>query len=182
VSEVFTGVGKNPGATERLRRETEAARALLADLYPILENDDAMRRDVVEGETNMHDAIRQAIARIVEIRALVEGINATLRILGERGNRLEDQEERIRAAMLTAMEVAGLPKLETPLGTVSRRAVPPSVLVTDEAVIPAAYWNPQPPKLARATLLAALKALRPGEHIPGAELSNGGATIALKLT
>jgi hypothetical protein len=165
-------------AAGELRTQIDAARALLAMFALDLENDDILQRDMVEGSTDLHDAIRHALARIVEIRALVSGINATLSVLGERGKRLEDQEERIRAALLTAMEVGGLQRLETPLGTVSCRAVPPSLVITDEAAIPDDFKVTQTPKLDRRAVLAALK---DGKAIPGAELSNGGQTLQVRL-
>ena len=167
---------------ERLRQQTAAARALLTAYADILGDDAQAKHDAVEGETGLHEAIKAGIGRIVEVQGLVAGIDLALGTLKDRKARLEAQDERIRAAMLTAMEVSGLQKLETPLGTVSRRAVPPSVVVTDEHAIPPDYWVEQDPKLDKRALLQALKALPPGEHIAGAELSNGGSTIALKLT
>ncbi|HEY7550644.1 MAG TPA: siphovirus Gp157 family protein [Hyphomicrobiaceae bacterium] len=163
-----------------LRSQVEAARALVAALYPILENDDDARRDMVEGETDLHDAIRAGVARIVEIAALRTGIQATTKVLKERLDRLDAQEERLRAAMLAGMEIASLPRLETPLGTVSRKAVAPSVVVTDESIVPAGFWKRADPALDKRALLAALKALPAGARIPGAELSNGGATIQIR--
>jgi len=170
-------------ATEELRRQTDAARALLAAYQDILGEDAAARRDAVEGETSLHDAIRAGIARLAEIRALVSGIEAFVEAAKERGDRLLAQDQRIRAALLTALEVGGLPSLETPLGTVSRRAVPPSLVITDEAAIPDDFKVPQPPKIDRRKLLDALKSGDPAyADIPGVELSNGGTTVAIRLT
>jgi hypothetical protein len=171
-----------PSAIGDLRQQIEAARALVAELYPILENDDNTRRDMIEGSTDLHEALRGAVARIVEMAALRAGIEATIKVLKDRLGRYDQQEERLRTAMLSAMEIGGLARLETPLGTVTRNAVPPSVVVTNEAEIPAAFWKRADPTLDRRALLAALKELPPGEHIAGAELSNGGMTLALKLS
>lgn len=161
-----------------LRLQIEATRALLAAYALDLENDDQLRQDMVEGETDLHDAIRGAVARIVELNALRTGIDATVKILKDRHSRFDAQEERIRAALLTAMEVGGVQRLETPLGTVTRKAVPPSVVITDEAALPLGFWIQQEPKLDKRALLAHLKE----GPVPGAELSNGGTTIAIKLT
>ena len=166
-------------AVQELRTQTDAARALVGALLPILENDDELHRDMVEGETGLHDAIRHALARIVEIRTLVAGINATLFVLGDRGKRLEDQEERIRAALLTALEIGGLSNLETSLGTVSRVRVQPSVIVTNAADIPWRYLRYPEPEPKKAEIKAALKR---GEVVPGATLGNGSSTVAIKLT
>ena len=58
------------------------------------------------------------------------------------------------------MERANLKKLAEPDFTVSLRAVPPSVVVVDEGQIPRDYWKPQPPRLDRQGLSAALKSGR----------------------
>ena len=172
---------RRQSAVGDLRQQIEAARALVAEIFPFVENDDDARRDMIEGSTDLHEAIRGAVARIVEIGALEAGLKATLTQLKERLGRLERQDEAIRTAMLAAMEVGGLQRLETPLGLVTRKAVAPSVIVTNESDIPAEFWKRADPTLDKRALLAALKELPPGEHIPGAELSNGGMTIALKL-
>jgi hypothetical protein len=171
---------RRQSAAGELHRQIEAARALVAEMFPFVENDDDLRRDMIEGSTDLHEALRSAVARIVEIGTMQAGLKATLAQFKERAGRLESQEERIRAAMLAAMEVAGLQRLETPLGTVSRKAVAPSVVVTDESLVPAGFWKRGDPKLDKKALLDALKALPAGERIPGAELSNGGATIQIR--
>ena len=75
------------------------------------------------------------------------------------------------------MSETGLKKLEQPDFTASVRAGSPSLVVVSEAVIPEAYWVPQPPKLDRQSLLAELKR---GREIPGAQLSNPKTTLAVR--
>ena len=171
---------RRQSAVGELRQQTEAALALVAALYPILENDDVLRRDMVEGSTDLHEALRSAVARIIEIEALRVGIQQTIKVMKDRLAAYDGQEERLRAAMLAAMEAGGLQRLETALGTVSRKAVAPSVVITDELLVPAGFWKRGDPKLDKRALLDALKALPPGEHIPGATLSNGGTTIQIR--
>jgi hypothetical protein len=173
---------RRPSAIGDLRQQTEAARVLHATYRDIVQDDEAARHDLVEGETNLHEALHACIERLAELKALQAGIKTAADTLKARKDRFEGQEERLRAAMLAAMEVASLPRLETPLGTVSRKAVPPSVVVTSEADVPSQFWKRADPTLDRRALLAALKELPAGERIPGAELSNGGATISVKLT
>mgnify|MGYP001611314841 CR=1 FL=1 len=165
-------------AVQELRTQIDAARALVAAFQNILGDDAEAKADLVEGETGLYEALRAGLARIVELRALVAANEHIQDDLRARLKRFGDQEERIRAAMLTAMEVGGLPRLETPLGTVSRRALAPTLVITDETQIPEPFWRNEP-KLNRMALLAAL---RIGDQIPGASLSNGGATVALKFT
>jgi hypothetical protein len=170
-------------AVADLRQQTEAARTLLAAYQDVLGDDVQARADAVEGETDLHEAITAGVARIVEIGALQEATTAIMGRLSQRVKRLGEQEERIRAALLTAMEVGGLQSLETPLGTVARQRVGASLVITDEAQIPADFLIAQPPKIDRRKLLAALKSGDPAyADIPGASLSNGSMTIAVRLS
>ena len=61
--------------------------------------------------------------------------------------------------------------------TASLRAVPPAVVIVDEEQIPRDYWKPQPPRLDRQGLSAALKS---GSTVPGATLSNSQMTISVR--
>jgi len=49
--------------------------------------------------------------------------------------------------------------------------------VVDEDLVPEAFWKPQPPKLDRQGLIAALAA---GRDVPGAILGNAPMTIAVR--
>ena len=167
-------------AAEQLRQQIDAARMLLVTYHDVLDDDAQGRADAVEGETNLREAIQIGIVRIAEIKAMRAGIKSFMDSLKIRYDRLELQDENLRTAILIAMEVGEVHKLETPLGTVTRKAVPPSVVVTDESAIPAQFWRRSDPSLDRRALLDALKNLGKDERIPGAELSNGGTTVQIR--
>ena len=77
------------------------------------------------------------------------------------------------------MGAAGLPRLQLPDFSVSLRAGLEKLSVEDEGKIDAAYFVPQPPKLDRSVLLAALKR---GECVAGAALIQGEPHIAVRTT
>ena len=81
--------------------------------------------------------------------------------------RFETSAKRKRELALKAMNEAEIPKLLVADFTASLRHGAPTLEVLEETKIPAAYWKPQPPKLDRQGLLAALKA---GTAIEGAVL------------
>ena len=83
--------------------------------------------------------------------------------------RIESRAEQKRVLVATAMQEAGLKKLVEADFTASLRASPSKLIVTDESLIPDEFWRPQPPRLDRQFLLAAVKA---GWSIAGAELAN----------
>jgi len=164
-------------AAETLRRETEAARSLLAQFADILGDDAEAKADAVEGETSLLEAINKALARVIEVEAMMGAIGTTVENLNSRARRLKEQRDNLRAGLIVAMELATKRKLETPLATLSLKAVAAKVAVTDETLIPSKFWKPQDPELDRKALLAALKAK---EHVPGATLDNG--SVSLQIT
>lgn len=160
-----------------LRIHGEAAQALLANIRDVIGDDEEMALVAVEGETCLIEAIGAAVNRIAELNAHCEALETQAKALSERRSRFESQAASIKAAVFVAMGQAELRKLELPQATLSVRAVPPKAEVLDEAAIPPKFWKAQDPKLDRKALLDALKAK---EFVPGATLSNGGETLAIK--
>lgn len=160
-----------------LHRETEAARALLANIRDVIGDDEDMAHDAVEGETSLLEEMAKAVARIQEVAAFEAALAAQIEQLEARKSRFANQGERIRTALCVAMGDVGLKKAELAGATLTLKPVPPKVVVTDEAAIPAAFWKPSDPKLDRKALLAALK-----DHpVDGASLSNGSTTISISV-
>lgn len=162
---------------EIMRREAEAAANLIANYRAALEDDAEAKSDLIEGETGLFEALSDAVARDAEIAALIEGLKEHKRAVDARIQRLSNQSEMIRSAVAVAMGQAELKRCETPVGTITIKALPPKAIAVDEAMIPSKYWVPQDPKLDKRSLLADLKE---GVDVPGAELSNGGETIQIR--
>lgn len=162
----------------KLKEQAGAASVLVANLRAVLGEDEELILDTIEGETDLLEVIDKALARLAEIKTMVAAIKLNIDELSSRRDRFVQQDEMIRAALTHAMGMANLRKAERPLGTISLRATPPKLIETEAADIPSQYWTPQPPKLDRKAVLEALKA---GEAVPGAELSNGGETISIRV-
>lgn len=75
------------------------------------------------------------------------------------------------------MAFADLRKLSEPEFTVALRAKPGNLVITDEAAVPGAYWIPQPAKLDKQGLKAALRA---GQAVPGALLDTAGTIVSVR--
>lgn len=160
-----------------LYTQTEAARVLLSNMRDVIGDDEELALSTIEGETGLLEAIDEAVNRLSEIKSLVSGTQSRIDELKTRADRYEAQAERIRTAIMNAMQMAGVKKLERSEATLSIRSVPPKAIVKAEADIPADYWKAQAPKLDLKALTAALK---DGASIPGAELSNGGETLSIR--
>ena len=165
-------------ARRDLQRQTEAARLLLATYEDILGDDAEAKADAIEGETGLHEAIRMAVVRLSEILMMQEGINALAEKLEARKARLGAQSDFLRTAITVAMEVGEVRKFELDIATLSLRAVPPKVEIVNEADIPSKFWKPSDPKLDKKAILEALKEK---QIVPGAVLSNGGQTVAVRF-
>ena len=165
--------------TRNLQIETAIARRILAALDDVLDGDEQAQADTVEGETDLLPAIDAAIARLAELEALSAGLAAQIETAAQRRRRFTAQFDRIRNAVEDAMETAGICKREAPAGTVYHRSTQPRAVVTDVSLLPEEYLRRKPPEPMLIPIAAALK---DGHDVPGAQLSNGGKTIAIKFT
>ena len=133
------------------------------------EIDEGTLLDTLEGATSLHEALGEVIRVALMEEAMADGLKTRLAQMKERLERIETACARKREVAQAVMEEAGIEKLTEPDFTVSLRASPPGVMVTDEAAVPEWFWVPQPPKLDRKRILDCLKA---GTHVAGTELSN----------
>lgn len=173
------GTSSRASIVHALAEQSQAARSLIENMKALVGDDDELIETAVEGETNLHEALGTALNRLAELNAIQESIATLMETLRARNERLASQREAIRTAMAIAMEMGAVKKLELPLGTLSLRTVAPTVEITDEAAIPARFWKAADPRLNKKDILAALKA---GEVIPGATLTDGTTTIQVKLS
>jgi chromosome segregation ATPase len=161
-----------------LERETEAAKALLHAVRSAIADDEQAVADAVEGETNLLEAIGQAVARIAELEAHGKGIALHITNMKTRQERLETRAENLRQAIINAMEACGLKKVERDIATLSLRPSPPKVIITSEADVPSAFWKEPDPVLDKRAILEALKA---NQAVSGAVLSNGSTSLSIRL-
>jgi len=159
-----------------LSREIEAARALLYAMRDDLDGDDQTTLDMVEGQTNLQEAMQAAVLRVRELEAHMEALSEVVDQLRARKARMETGKERIRTTLLSAMNVMGVRKIALAVATIGVRNTPEYVDLADESRLPQKFLIPQPPKPDKRLILAALKT---GEHIDGARLLPGRQTIAI---
>jgi hypothetical protein len=187
-----------------IRRETEAARLLLAGLRETIgEEDMALLADTLEGETNLFEAIDTALAEIDETEVLISGLKQKETQFSTRRKAMEERLKRFRALIEQAMALTEQTRLRRPAATLTLRMLPPDVVVLEESEIPSEFFVPQPPpppKLDKAALRNALRArhaqieataeikdpdvrqaaLAPFPPIPGATLNNGSFSLQIR--
>ncbi len=159
---------------------TEAARhanfkqQLLAE-FPDL--DDDTLADTLEGLTSLHEILAAVIRSALEDEALTDALGQLIANMRARRDRLEKRSQAKRALALACMADGGPAKLLAPDFTASVQSGAPSLELIAEDEIPAAYWKPQPPKLDKVGLLAALKS---GTIIDGVALVQGKPQLTVR--
>lgn len=154
----------------------KAKMAALLDAIPELAEDEAFRVDVFEGETDFHYIVSRLAKEALTAKAEREGLKAYRDEISEKINRKATKEEAIRKTLADLLDVAELPGVKCRSVSVKFATVAPSVVVTDEAALPADFTrvttSPDKSKIKDALLS--------GATVPGAEMSNGGR--ALRIT
>jgi hypothetical protein len=139
--------------------------------------DDVTLADTVEGLTDLHEILAAVVRAAVVDEALSFGLKARIKEMQDRLTRLEERAAKRRHIARDVMLDTDIKKITAPDLTISIRSGTPSLVVADEAAIPAAYWEPQPPRLKRQELVVKLKQ---GDAVPGAELSNPEPVLSVR--
>jgi hypothetical protein len=141
------------------------------------EADEETLRDTLEGLTSLPEALAAVVRSYLDDLSLAAALGMRIEDMQERLSRIEHRADKKREVVTSVMERADIKKLAEPDFTASIRPSPPSVMVTEEGQIPIEFWKPQPPKLDRQGLSAALKS---GAAVPGALLSNPQMTLSVR--
>jgi len=155
--------------------EYQYLRERLKTVFP--EVDEDALYDTLEGLSTLPEALASVVRSYLDDLDLAAALGMRISDMQERLSRFEQRADKKREVVASVMERANIKKLAQPDFTVSLRAMPPSVVVVDEAQIPQDYWKPQAPRLDRQGISAVLKS---GYAIPGAALSNPQMTISVR--
>ena len=141
------------------------------------EADEETLRDTLEGLSSLPEALAVVVRSYLDDLSLAAALGMRVSDMQERLSRIEIRADKKRALVTSVMERADIKKLAEPDFTASIRPCPPAVVITDEGQIPEAYWKPQPHKLDRQGISAALKS---GAVVPGALLSNPEMVLSVR--
>ncbi len=139
--------------------------------------DEDTLRDTLEGMTNLTDMLGAVLRSQLDDLALTAALRARIADMQERLARIDARAAKKRELVTSTMERADIRKITEADFTVSLRPKPPPLVLVDEKEIPEDFWKPQPAKLDRQGLIAALKA---GRDVPGATLGNIALTISVR--
>lgn len=143
--------------------------------WPELAEDEILRADMIEAETDMFSFLSVVVRRIGDTKTLAAATAEYIAELRQRIERLERREYGLRSLIAKVMTTADLRKVELPEATLSLRQGPPKVIITNENEIPAEFFRVKREPV-KSLIRAALAA---HEHVPGAVLSNPETVLAI---
>jgi hypothetical protein len=157
-----------------LSKHVEFRNRLLAEFPEI---DEITLYDSLSGVSNLEEALAATLlfAHYDEMRAGM--LDAEIEKLRMRAERFQARADKARARVREAMEEAGLKRIVTHSMTATLRPTQPAVIITDEKLLPPDYLKHPPPKPDKTLIKQAIK---DGFEVPGAMLSNGGMTLAVR--
>lgn len=141
----------------------------ILEAYPELAEDESLRADVLDAETDFNKLIDSLVKRKLDAREMAAGAKARKQEVGERQSRFERQEAGFDTLIKSLMQFADMQKVVLPEATVSITKPRTKAIVRDVNELPQGFYAVErKPKLAE--IKAALEA---GEQVPGAELVLG---------
>jgi hypothetical protein len=156
--------------------ELERAIANLLVTYPELAEDDELRADTFEGETDFHKVLAALVDREREAKAMAGAVKARMDDLATRKARYERQQEAMRSLMGHLMDRAGQRKVTLPEATISVSFRKPAPFVADEAALPDECC-----KVVRKPDMATIKDWCEAGNIPdGVAMSNGKDVLTVR--
>lgn len=157
----------------------EAVRLQINNLlvqYPELLDDDILRADMIEAETEAPEVLAMLVRRIGETEAIADGTKGYVLELCERGKRLDRRVEGLRSLIFKIMDDARLPKIELAEATISIRNGTPKVILQDAEALPEdCIRTKREPDLPTIKLK-----LVAGQTVPGACLSNPEPSLTIR--
>jgi hypothetical protein len=144
--------------------------------YPELAEDESLRADMIEGETNLHAVLGRLLNKEREANSMVGATAARISELQARKAAFERRKDAMRGLMLRLMKSADLQKVPLTEATVSVTKGRQSVEIIDEARLPKKVLKvvTTPDKTAIKALLDA------GKKVPGAQLKAGEMTLMVR--
>lgn len=154
--------------------ESEFADLLAA--FPELAEDEELRADTIEGETDAYRVLSKIVAIERDANSMIAAITERAKELSSRKERYTRRKDAMRSLLLRLLKAADLNKVSLPEATVSIGKGRAGVEIVDEALLPDNVV-----KLKREPDKTAIKAeLDAGNEVPGAVLRIGGETLTVR--
>lgn len=146
--------------------------------YPELGEDEILRADMIEGETDAYAFLSSCVRWIGEDDALCRGISEYIKTLIARRTRLERRIEAFRTLAFGVMQAADLSKAQLPEATLSIRNGPLTLVGdADPDTLPDRFVRVEK----RINRIAVKDAIQAGEAVDGFAMSNGEPSLSIRI-
>lgn len=162
-------------AVEEEMRILAALRADINVHHETLDDPDLMVV-LAEGETSLLELIDLVLELDLFDEALIAALKGNRDTLAVRLHRMEERRRSRRVVLEQALNLLERKSLERPTGTISLADRAPNLVIDEESVIPAKFFDLKPVLNRRL----AKEALEAGEEVPGARLSDRTTTLTLR--
>jgi hypothetical protein len=139
--------------------------------------DDETLADTLEGLTDLHEILAAVVRAALTDEAIAAGLQQRIGAMEERLDRLRYRAAKRREIAREVMIQSEIKKVTAPDLTLVMRPGSPALVVTDEAAVPAEFWEPREPRLNRQKLAAELKL---GAEVQGVQLSNPQPVLTVR--
>ncbi len=165
-----------------LKLDANRVRATIARLieaYPDLADDEDLRADTIEGETDLDTILTRLFIAWRSDEEMATGTKSIIADLRERKDRLERRVDAKKALAMSLLETADLDKRQLPVATLSIRSGRESVVVDDVDQLPQGAFTLIRKPIDAADLKKQIMAEKAGDF-PGAHLEIGDDTLAAR--
>lgn len=159
---------------DQLRHDIEA---LIRD-NPDLADDEVLRADMLDGETDLYSALTALVEACAEAKSMQSAIGERLQALTARRARLSRRADHLRDLMLKILQSADLKRIELADATLSQRAGIPQVIGEPDV-------DALPDEFVRIKRVADAGAIREAlinhREVPGLVMSNAPPSLMIKV-
>ena len=145
----------------------------LAERLQDLDLDAQTVADTLEAESGALEVKATNVAFVVRnLEASAAAMKEAEAAIAKRRKAAESRAESLREYLHSSMRHAGIKRVEHPMLSLALKGKAASVVIFDEAQIPAEYMDTPPPPPAKPAKARIAAALKQGHDIPGARLGD----------
>lgn len=148
---------------------------VLDALNHCLHDDEQLRLDMLEGETDLFGIVRRLLNDNEDDEGAIADLREQVDRRKSRKDRAEHRIEKRKEAIASLMEAAQLATLPLPEATLSLRKLEPRRKVFDVDALPLGYFTTEEVRRADLAAIAAAK-----EPIEGTTMTNGGVSLTVR--
>lgn len=142
------------------------------------DDDEALKLDMLEGETSLNEIVSRLLADNEDDEGLIAALDAQVDIRAARKERVGNRIEARKKAIASLMDCAQITKLPLPEATLSLRTLQPRPKVVDPDALPSGFVKIV--EVRKPDLDAIKAAIEDGATIPGVVMTNGSSSLTVR--